>query len=89
MLDCPDPPLITFAVMNNEPIEKAVPTSLKQSPAGQEWAGPSPGCSPEQGTFTAGCVESTLTAPRVLSEHGAHRLHFEFSSDRKKDTLSQ
>lgn len=51
MLDCPDPPLIIFAAMNNEPIEKAVPTSLKQSPAGRGGTGPSPGCSPEQSTF--------------------------------------
>lgn len=25
MLECPNPPLLTFAAMNNEPIEKAVP----------------------------------------------------------------
>lgn len=51
MSECPDPPLIIFAAMNNEPIEKAVPTSVKQSPAGRGWTGPSPGCSPKQSTF--------------------------------------
>lgn len=87
MSDCLDPPLITFAAMNNEPIEKVVPTSLKQSPVGRGGLDLALGAALHKALFPAGCMEGTYislrnsTASTVLSEHGDSHSAFVFSSD--------
>lgn len=87
------PPSTTFVASNNEPTEKAVLTSLRQSPAGQGWAKPNPGSSSAQAMWRTPSHPSesqhhyrSLQSPVPVFTGHSH-IHSEFSYGRE-DTES-